>query len=194
VGGLAAGETTFTPADDHSLLADLMPAEEGFLWAGRENADQFAEYHRSKRLAELAIGAAEPSQRAQRAEIDAAAAATQFTAWLRAHRAGEPQPADLEKLVTELADSWCFGGPAAVYPTCSPHRVALTVLHLRDYYQDESPTHLVALLPDWTCWLAERNGTAPQLAERCRPYALGEPHADVGSDDSMPNYLARVTE
>jgi hypothetical protein len=194
VGPLTASETAFTPVDDPSLLADLMPAEEGFLWAGGENAAQFAEYHRSKRLAETAIRAVEESHPAQRADLDAAAAATQFAAWLRARRPGQPQPADLDELITELAGSWSFGGPAAAYPTCSPHRVALCVLHLRNYYQDHFAAQLVGLLPDWADWLAAHNGTAPELAERCRPYALGEPHADVGSDDSRPNYLARVTE
>jgi hypothetical protein len=194
VGCLAAGETAFAPVDDPSLLADLMPAEEGFLRAGGESAEQFAEYHRSRRLAEAAIKAVEPSHPAQRADLDAATAATQFTAWLRAHRVDPPQPDDLEELVTELADSWCMDSPAALYHTCSPHRVALTVLHLRNYYEDDFAAQLVALLPDWTSWLAARNGTVPQLAERCRPYALGEPHVEVGSDDGMPNYLARVTE
>ena len=60
VGRLAAGETIFAPVDDPTLLADLMPAEEGFLRAGGENADQFAEYHRSKRLAEAVIRVVQP--------------------------------------------------------------------------------------------------------------------------------------
>jgi hypothetical protein len=73
-------------------------------------------------------------------------------------------------------------------------RGRLGQLHLRNHCQDDFAGQLVALLPDWTSWLAARNGTAPHLAERCRPYALGESHVDVGSDDSMPNYLARVSE
>src|SRR5262249_27663568 len=167
---------------------------EGSLRIGGENASQFAEYHRSRRLAEEAIRAVEPSRPAQRADLDAAAAATQFAAWLRAQRAGQPHPADLDELVEELADSWCPGGPAAVYRTCSPHRVALTALHLWDFYQDDFAAQLVALLPDWVAWLAARNGTAPHLAERCRPYALGERHAEVAFNDGMTNYLARVSE
>ena len=54
-----------------------------------------------------------------------------------------------------------------MYPTCSPHRVALTVLHLRNYYQDDFAAQLVALLPDWIRWLATRNGSPPHLTERC---------------------------
>lgn len=212
VGGLAAGEAAFTPVDDPWLLADLMPAEEGSLGSGGENANHInhiVEYHRSRRLAEVVIRAVGPSRPGRRADFDAAAAATQFTAWLRAHRAGQPPQADLEEvspeeadreeasleeLVAELADSWHVDGPAALYSTCSPHRIALTVLHVRNYYKDEFVAQLVALLPDWADWLAVRNGTSAELAERCRPYALGKIHADVGSDDSMPNYRARVLE
>ncbi len=202
VGDLAAGETALSPVDNPSLLAELMPAEEGFMRVDGESAEQFAEYHRSKRLAEVAIKAVGRGKAAQRADLDVATAATQFATWLRTHRADQPQPADadqpepadLEELVTELADSWCFDDPTAVNGTCSPHRVALTVLHLRNFYQDDFAAQLAALLPDWTRWLAARNGTAPQLAERCLPYACGETHPDVGSDDSRPNYLARVTE
>jgi len=194
VGEVAAAQTRFTPVDDRWLLEQIMPAQEGFLRAGGEDAKQLAEYHRSRRLAEVAIKAVEPSHSQRPADLDAATAAIQFTTWLRAHRADQPQPTDLEELITELADSWCFSGQDAVYSTCSPHRVALTVLHLRNYYQDDFAAQLIALLPDWACWLATRNGTTPQLAQRCQPYALGEPHTDVGSDDSRPNYLARVTE
>jgi hypothetical protein len=193
VGGIAAGEATFAPVDNHWLLAELMPADARFPERG-QTADESAENLRSMRLAEVAISAVEPSRTAQQAGFDAAAAATQFTAWLQENRAGERQPEDLDDLVTELADSWCFGSPAALIPTCSPHRVAFTVLHLRNYYLDDFADQLIALLPDWVCWLAERNGTPAHLAQRCRPYALGQPHADVGADDSRPNYLTRVIE
>lgn len=212
VGGPATGEAAFAPVDDPLLLAELMPADESLLRSGGENADQLAEYHRGRRLAEAAVAAVEPRRAAQQADLDAATAVKEFTAWLQEHRADQPDPSDqpassdqpdpsdqpeevdLAVLVEELADSWCFGEPAAIKHTCSPHRVALTVLHLLNYYRADFAAKLITLLPDWTSWLAMRNGTAPELAERCRPYALGEPHADVGSDHIRPNYLARVTE
>ncbi|MBV8995573.1 MAG: hypothetical protein JO287_18165, partial [Pseudonocardiales bacterium] len=53
---------------------------------------------------------------------------------------------------------------------------------------------LVALLPEWTRWLAAYNAAVPELADRCLPYAHGQPHQQVGRDDSKPNYLARVIE
>src|SRR5262249_21205400 len=53
VGRVAAGESAFTPVDDPSLLAELLSAGEGFLWAEGENAAQyFAEHHRGMRLAQ----------------------------------------------------------------------------------------------------------------------------------------------
>jgi hypothetical protein len=195
VGELAAAHTAFNPVDDPGLLMDLLPAEEGILRPGGENAEQFAEYHRGMRLAEAARRAVAPlSHPEPGADLDAGAAATQFAAWLREHRAGQPQPADLDELIEELADSWQISSPAALYPTCSPHRVAMTVLHLRDYYLDDFAAQLIALLPDWVRWLAARNGTPAELAERCQPYALGKPHAGVTLDGNRPHYLARVTE
>jgi len=201
VGELAAADTSFTPVDDPGLLIDLWPTEQGFFRPGGENTSQFAEYHRGMRLAEAASEAVEPLNLSERPpDLDAATAATQFTAWLREHRPGQPQPSDpdnldnLDNLVTELADSWQINCPAALYPTCSPHRVALTVPHLRNFYLDDFADQLIALLPDWIRWLADRNDTSAELTERCQRYALGKPHADVGTDNGGPNYLARVTE
>jgi hypothetical protein len=52
----------------------------------------------------------------------------------------------------------------------------------------------VALLPEWTRWLAARNATPPELADRCVPYAEGKPRSQVEVDDIGPDCLARVTE
>jgi hypothetical protein len=195
VGELAAAQTSFTPVDDPELLMDLLPAEEGFLRPGGENADQFAEYHRGMRLGEMAAKAVESLDRPKRQiDLNASTAAVQFAAWLREHRASQPQPADLDELVKELADSWQISYPAVLYPTCSPHRVTMTVLHLRDYYLDDFAAQLIALLPDWVRWLAARNGTPAELAERCQAYALGRPNTDVLTGDGRPNYLARIIE
>jgi hypothetical protein len=201
VGRHTASDSAFAPVDNPLLLAELMPAEEGLPRPDVVSADQFAEYHRGRRLARTAIEAVGPSERvgrrrhaAPKADLDAATAAAQFASRLRAQPAGRPQPADLDELARELADSWSIDGPAALYATCSPHRVAAVVLHMRNYYSDDDAAQLIALLPEWVSWLADRNGTAQHLVERCRPYALGEPHADVGCDDSRPDYLARVIE
>ena len=65
---------------------------------------------------------------------------------------------------------------------------------MRNFYLAEYADRLVALLPEWTRWLAARYATPPELADRCLPYAQGQPHLQVGQNDSEPNYLARVIE
>jgi hypothetical protein len=227
VGPVAAGEAAFVEVDDPALLVELLPDDDFLRAGGAETGNQFAEYHRTRRLAEAVAEAVGPSRAARPPHLDAATAVTEFSAWLQTLGGDQPHPdvqappadmpdaaddlqpveqegpddaddADgplsLDELVKELADSWCFVDPAALAHTCSPHRVAQAVLHLRNFYKDHFATRLIALLPAWTAWLAERNGTPPELAERCRPYALGETHADVGSDDSRPRYRARVIE
>jgi hypothetical protein len=165
------------PADDPWLLAALLPVEMGFMRPGGENVEQFAEYHRSKRLAE-AVKQTVPRPKARSdAGLTAATAAAEFAAWLRARVPSQLEPPEnLDELVEELADSWNLNSIDAVYATCSPHRVALSLLHMRNYYLHDYADQLVALLPDWTRWLATRNATAPELADRCLPYAHGQPH------------------
>ena len=197
VGAPAADGTVLAPVDDPGLLADLMPREQGMMRPGGENIEQFAEYHRSKRLAEAVIDALRsdfPHRTSVRADLDRTTAAAMFAAWLREHRPDRPRPEDLDEIVTELADAWHISGPADLYHTCSPHRVALAVEHVRGYYQDDFAADLIALLPDWTTWLADRNAAPAHLADRCRPYAHGESHKAVTADDGSPHYLARTTE
>jgi hypothetical protein len=199
VGQTASAGTVLAPVDDPWLLAALLPAEMGFLRPGGENVEQFTEYHRSKRLAEAvneAVKRAVPRPNARSdTGLTAATAAVEFAAWLRTRVPGQLEPPEnLDELVEELADSWNLNSIDAVYATCSPHRVALCVLHLRNYYLDDFANQLVALLPDWTRWLATRNATAPEVSDRCMPYAHGRPHPQLGDDDTKVNYLARVSE
>jgi hypothetical protein len=179
------------------LLDDLLPREQGMMRPGGENGEQFAEYHRAKRLAEAVIEAIEPAgphRTSAPTDLDPKTAAALFAAWLRDHRPDRSQPADLDELVAELTDSWHIGDPTGLYHTCSPHRVALTAEHIRGYYQDDFAADLIAPLPAWTAWLADRNTTPAHLADRCRPYAHGEPHKDISADDGRLDYLARITE
>jgi hypothetical protein len=197
VGAPAADGTVFGPVDDPMLVDDLMPRERGMMRPGGENVEQFAEYHRSKRLAEAvldAIDPARPHRTSVPVDLDRTTAATLFAAWLRERRPDRAGPADLEELVTEMAGSWHFGDSSRLYQTCSPHRVALVVEHVRGYYQEDFSADLIELLPDWIAWLAERNVTPAHLADRCLPYAHGESHKAVSADDGERDYLARITE
>jgi hypothetical protein len=191
VGPVAAGGTAFADVDDPGLAVQLLGRE--YQYRG-EAEPHLGEYFRSRRLADVAIGSLDPNPTALVDILDSATAVTEFTAWLQEHRPELAAADDLVELVTELAHSWCFGEPETLLGTCSPHRVAYAVLHLYNYYKDDFADELMTLLPDWTMWLAERNGTPSQLAERCRPYALGETHADVGADNSHPIMTARVIE
>lgn len=195
VGQVAAAGTSLTEVDDPRLLADLMPQAEGFLYGNGEGVEQFAEYYRSRRLGEVVMRAL-PRRRPQPGPgVDAGILAVEFAAWLRARDTSEQKlPEELDELAGELAESWCLNEIDALHATCSPHRVALCVLHMRNFYLDEYAGELLALLPEWTRWLAERNATAAELADRCLPYAHGQPHQQVGEDHSRPNYLARVIE
>ena len=87
---------------------------------GGENVEQFAEYHRGKRLAEAVIDAAEavrPHRTSVPANPDQTTAETFFLAWLRDHRPDRTRQADLEELVIELADSWHIDSLAGLYHT-----------------------------------------------------------------------------
>jgi AraC-like DNA-binding protein len=195
VGHTASAGTVLAPVGDVRLLAALLPVELGFMRPGGENLDQLTEYHRSKRLAEVVEQVMPRPEARPDMGLTAAAAAVEFTEWLRARVPTQPEPPeDMAELVEELAGSWNVNGIDAVYATCSPHRVALCVLHMRNYYLDDFAGQLVALLPDWTRWLAERNATATELADRCLPYAHGRPHPQLGDDDTKVDYLARVIE
>ena len=195
VGPSASAGAAWAPADDPWLLAELLPTEMGFMRPGGESLEQFAEYHRSKRLAEVVKQAMPRPEARPDTGLTAATAKVEFAAWLRARKLDQPeQPEDLDELVEELADSWNLNRIDAVYATCSPHRVALCVLHMRNYYRDDYADQLVALLPDWTRWLATSSATAPELADRCLPYAHGRPHPQLGHDDRDVNYYGRIVE
>ncbi len=190
VGETAAGTAAFAPVDDPALAADVLHREDGILRFGGENEPQLAEYLRGRRLAQSVVTSF-GRFRVHPPELDAERAAREFVTWLREHRT---PPAGLEELATELASSWSLDAPADLYGTCSPHRVALTVPHIRDFYQEDFADELLSLLPDWISWLAERTGTPPELAERCRAYASGEPYPGLLGADDRTDYLARLAE
>jgi hypothetical protein len=192
VGDVASAGAVLSPVDDPWLLAGVLPSELGFMRPGGESVEQFAEYHRSKRLAEIVKEAVPRPAPQPTTSMTATTAATEFAAWLRTER--RELPAEVDELVEELTDSWNINSIAATFATCSPHRVALCVLHLRGYYQEDIADALVALLPDWIRWLATRTATAPELVDRCLPYAHGQPHPQIGADEHKVDYLIRVSE
>lgn len=197
VGAPAADGTVLAPVDDPRLLDELMPRELGMMNPGGENVQQFAEYHRSKRLAEAIIGTIKPGRphrSSARVDLKPATAVALFTAWLRKHRPERSRQDGLDELIGELADSWYIDGPADLFHICSPHRVALIAEHIGNFYEADFAADVLTLLPDWTAWLADHNATPAHLADRCRPHTHGEPHIACNADRRDPNYLARIAE
>lgn len=195
VGETASAGTELAPAGDQWLPAALLPTEMGFMRPGGESPEQLTEYHRSKRLAELVTRALPRTADRPDTGLTAATAAAEFTAWHRAH-VSDPSapPENLDELAEELAESWTVSGIDTVFATCSPHRVGLCVLHARNYYVDDFAEEVLALLPDWTRWLAARSGLPQELADRSLAYAHGQPHPQLGQDDHEVDYFARVIE
>jgi hypothetical protein len=200
VGPVASAESVFTPVDDPEFLAELLPKDEGFLEPGGETARQFAEYHRSRRLADElrdALDAAPRSTADRDAQPDPpepADYARRFASWRAEHRPDAPPLPDHDDAIAQLAEDWFEGGLPQLRATCSPHRVAAFAAHVRDYYQEDFASQLSALLPDWVTWFADRLGLSPDLAERCLPYANGEPHPAQRLDGQGLEMLACVEE
>ncbi|MEU8004169.1 hypothetical protein AB0B66_23680 [Catellatospora sp. NPDC049111] len=187
-----AAEAAAAPVDDPSLLAELLFPGDGFLRPGGESTEQLAEYHRSARLADTALSTLTPSPY-DPAEDLVADEAEKFVAWLRQHRP-DRLSTDIDELAVELASSWRIDSPPALFHTCSPHRVASVVAHVRDYYEDDFAEQLLGVLPDWISWLAARTGLSPDLADRCTPYVRGLRFPGAEGDGTQPNYRARVVE
>jgi hypothetical protein len=104
-------------------------------------------------------------------------------------------PAGADELAAEMADSWPPQDHPALYPFCSPHKVAMAVLHLRDFYKEDFAAELVAVLPEWIRFLAEHTAAPVELTERCLAYASGElQFPGILDDEGRSNPMARVTE
>lgn len=163
-------------------MADLLPAEMGFLRVGGESGQQLSEYHRGMRLADTVRGAAQKLRTPPAEKLDEETALPLFATWRAEHRPDAEQPDDGEELLAQLMESWASGSGIA-FLACSPHRIAAKVASIQDYYDDEYAADLVALLPDWVAFLFEYNGTPPDLMERCLAVASGAPYPGVGRDN-----------
>ncbi|MEU8660047.1 hypothetical protein [Actinoplanes philippinensis] len=162
VGAFAAGGTSWRRVDDSGLLTDLLPRSKEISALGGESAEQFTEYHRCRRLAEVVLDLP-PVLRLDVPETALDLGPDQFVAWWR-QWGGAPEPAGLQGLAEEMFDSWPAAAPA-LFDTCSPHRIASVSHQIRDEYR-EGADELLALLPAWVTWLTERAALPPELRER----------------------------
>jgi hypothetical protein len=205
--GTAAAGATLTPADDAETLSSLLPGEVEGVRIGGEDQAQHVEFLRSRRLGRtIREAAGRASGRAfgrTSTRLTADTAKERFAQRLlqlghhdRPAGAGSDEgPAGASELATEMAESWPPRDHPALYPLCSPHKVAAAVLHLRDFYKDDYAAELVAVLPEWIRFLAEHTGMTADLTERCLAHASGELQFPGLLDErGRTNPMARVTE
>ncbi|WP_319463885.1 hypothetical protein [Micromonospora sp. RTP1Z1] len=201
--GQAAAGAALIPVDDAETLGNLLSGEVERLRIGGENEEQYAEFLRSRRLSRTVREAVRRARGRTSVRLTATEAEAQFAQRLRQlgyhdGTAGDRPDEGLagaDELAAEMAESWSPHDQAALYPFCSPHKVAATVLHLRDFYNDDFAAALVAVLPEWIRFLAEHTGMAAELTERCLAYASGElQFPGILDDKGRPNPMARVAE
>jgi hypothetical protein len=203
VGPDAAGRAVLTAVDDPELLGGLLRGEVEGIRMGGENEAQYADFLRSRRLGRTAREAVRRARGRTSVRLTAAEAKVGFADRLRqiGHHGGivgdgeDAGPVDADELAAELADSWPPHDHPALYPFCSPHKVAMAVLHLRDFFKDDFAAELVAVLPEWIRFLAEHTATPSEATERCLAYASGERQfPGILDDDGRSNPMARVSE
>jgi hypothetical protein len=201
--GQAADGALLTAVDDSETLDALLPGEVEAIRIGGEDEEQHAEFLRSRRLGGTARKAVRRMRGRAFVRLTAADATAQFAQRLRQidHHGGivgegdDAGPIGPDELAAELAESWSPQDHATLYPFCSPHKVAVAVLHLRDYFQDDFAAELVALLPEWIRFLAEHTAMPAELTERCLAYASGElQFPGILDDRGRSNPMARVAE
>ncbi|MFF5233861.1 hypothetical protein [Dactylosporangium sp. NPDC000521] len=200
VGQGAAGGAVLTAVEDSETLDALLRGEVEGIRIGGEDEEQYAEFLRSRRLGATARKAVRRVRGRAFARLTAADAKAQFAQRLRQtdHRGGivgEEEDAGPDDLAMELAESWSPQDHPTLYPFCSPHKVAVAVLHLRDHYKEDFAAELVALLPEWIRFLAEHTAMPAELTERCLTYASGElQFPGILDDRGRPNPMARIAE
>ncbi|HEY3871664.1 MAG TPA: hypothetical protein VGM10_25105 [Actinocrinis sp.] len=197
VGSAASADSVLTPVDDAGFMVRLLPARRSEMAPDGESAQQLAEYHRCRRLADtLREELGRPGDSPEPWMPNPAEFGRQFTEW-RTKRlgSGAAPPPDPEDAVAELAHNWCDEEMHDIRAgTCSPHRIAHFAAHLRLLYEQDFCDQLMALLPDWVAWWTGVLGLPDHLAARCQPYAAGAPHPARGPRGHGLNRLARVEE
>ena len=113
-----------------------------------------------------------------------------FLAWYTARHGVTPQGEDVGTIIQEwgprkLPDqSWFYA--------CSPHRIEMTAILIRDGYLSDYANAALRLLPEWTQWCIERSGLTGDFAARSHDAALTEAatlvdeEADEGAGGERP--------
>src|ERR1017187_2341437 len=171
------------PSARSGLLGDML--------VGGEHRELIREYFRSWRGGQLVLGSlpgdGQEAGPVFAAEIDTAP----FADWYADQHADAPKPGKFRKQAAETAEflleAW---GPRehlaeeTVY-SCSPHRVEMLGRLVRDDYLPKEGNAVVALLPDWVQWCADRTGLPAALAGPALKAARAEA-ANPVTDDHGP--------
>jgi hypothetical protein len=193
--GMTAADARLSPCPGELAAWLLGPSARsgplGEMLTGGEHRELIREYFRSRRRGQLALGSLPGGGRETApvfaAEIDTAP----FVDWYAGQHADAPTPGKFRKQAAETAgfllDAW---GPhehpaeETVY-SCSPHRVEMLGRLVRDDYLPREGNAVLALLPDWVQWCADRAGLPAALAAPALEAARAEAAIPV-TDDHAP--------
>jgi hypothetical protein len=168
------------PSARSGLLGDML--------AGGEHRELIREHFRSRRRGQLVLGSL-PGDGREAAPVFAAEIDTApFVDWYAGQHADAPKPGKFRKQAAETAefllDAW---GPRehpaeeTVY-SCSPHRVEMLGRLVKDDYLPKEGNAVLALLPDWVQWCADRAGLPAALAAAALEAARAEAANPVAGD------------
>ena len=212
VGAEVTADSRLEPVADPHLAARLLPGLPDFLHPGGENEAQYAEFHRSRRLAQdlrasdFLNGSGTPDPVVTEPHLDKDAWIGDFASWRSEHRPGESvlpddfpvaedeEPITEEAIYEELADSWFLSEFPEFAYTCSPHRIDLLIERVRDFYQDDFAAVLLRLLPDLADWLIQRAVLPDVLAARVRSRANAGTSVAKDNESWNDSPLASVQE
>jgi hypothetical protein len=154
---------------------------------GSEPRELIREYYRLRRRARILVGGtAASAAAASSGRDDPGSVCEAFLAWYAARHDGVPQDAAVD--AGTLIQEWGPGaGPEerSRY-ACSPHRIELTALLVRDGYFADHANAALRLLPEWTQWCIEQSGLDGDFAARSRAAALTESAALLDEEAHRP--------
>jgi hypothetical protein len=191
--GPAAG-TALSPAAPETTARLLAPGLQtgplSDMLQGSEPRDLIREYYRLRRRARSLVGSGGASAAGAAAASpgggDPGPAREAFLGWYAARHDDVPQ--DAEDAVDLILQEW---GPRA-HPgdrsryACSPHRIEMTALLIRDGYFPGHANAALRLLPEWTQWCIGQSGLSGDFAARSRAAALTEAAALVDEETNAP--------
>lgn len=161
---------------------------------GREPRALIREQHRLRRRAQELIDSlpeatTSPAEALVAIGQHADAARDSFLAWHASRNGDSPEsPESAAEALDTLLDEW---GPwrqptEELLYACSPHRIELTALLLRDGYFPDSANQALELLPDWVQWCIEQSGITGNAAAQALAAARAEASrlATAGGDYS----------